>query len=110
MPVINLDKAESVIKSLQHFIDAVTLRDLYVRISIFPEDTTLTGNGQFFDLEILKFNMGGVQKYAILCNDFWLISSGEMESETFDINEWIAVNFMVLEVYQGNINEFLLKN
>ena len=107
---INLDKAESVLKSLQHFINGVTLRDLFIRISIFPEALTMTDNGQFFDLEILKFSNAGIQKYAILCNGFWLISSEEIELETFDINQWIAVNFMVLEVYQGNINEFLLKD
>ena len=107
---INLQKAEDCLSSLRHFIDAITCRDLFIRISIFPEDITLTGNGQFFDLEILKFNNAGVQKYAILCNGFWLISSEEMEVETFDINQWITVNFTVLEVYQGNINEFLLKD
>ena len=107
---INLQKVEDCLASLRHFIDEVTLRNLFIRVSTFPEDITLTGNGQFFDMEILKFNSAGIQKYAILCNGFWLISSDEIESENFDVNEWIAVNFMVLEVYQGNINEFLLKD
>lgn len=107
---MELQKAEDCLASLRHFIEAVTLRDLLIRISIFPEDITLTGNGQFFDLEILKFNNAGLQKYAILCNGFWLITNEEIEAETFDINEWIAINIMVLEIYQGNINEFLLKD
>ena len=77
-------------------------------ISIFPEDIDLTGNGEFFEFEVMKYKCKDSQKYAILCNGFCLINSDEIESENFDINEWIKIDFMVLEVYQGDITEFLL--